>query len=104
MYLSTRLVGVRTLLTKKTICLWCGFERDLHPTTEHCDKMIQRALSRPRKNGDGCNRSYCGHSKKEHKGKQYTVLDDDTKILERNTLCSHPKSTEDEFCECEAYL
>jgi len=90
-------------------CLWCGFKKTEHPNLDHCFKMIKRALSRTRKNGDGCH--HCGHPKNEHKGRSYIIIDEIKKIIDKRTMCCHLKLDKrrcgediDDYCECEQYL
>lgn len=95
-------------LTTKGYCKWCFFLHSDHPSSIHCRKMMDRALSRIRK-GDSC--WHCGHSKTEHVGKLYSKIEG-KQVLQRNTLCSHLKNNRrgdsnfnhDDYCECEGYL
>lgn len=93
-------------LTNKGYCKWCRFKHSHHPSFEHCKKMIDRALSRTRKD-DNCH--HCGHSKTKHKGKMYSDggIKDSKMTLQLNTVCSHEKrftGYDDNYCDCEVYL
>lgn len=98
-------------LTSQGYCKWCTFKHSHHPSFDHCQKMIDRALARERKD-DQCH--HCGHSKAEHVGK---ILSDNgvrtgPMIMKLNSVCDHIKRGVrkdgnfdwDDYCHCEVFL